>query len=282
LNVGQVLVLQFDSEGVLAYARARRGNSVYAAVRVPTYKIKCEIDELDSVSQRAWQAHEEFIAAAASSKRNSPWKDSFSEGALKYIEKILDVKLPRPSYLGNARSRRPSPGPEGRIIAEPIALQDQLQDIREIEQDKTLEESEREILILARRGQGQYRKELIELWERCAVTKCGPAEILRASHIKPWKMCSSHEERLDKFNGLLLTPNLDALFDRALISFDKQGHILISNRFPKKYCANLMISKKMKIRMLPEHERYLRHHRMRFAKLESGRQIDQPTPKESP
>jgi hypothetical protein len=394
LNVGQVLVLQFDSKSLLAHARARRGKSLFAAVRVPSYAINSKIDDLTAVSQKDWQAHEEFILAAAESKRYSPWKDSLSEGALSYIEKVLDIKIPRPSNLkGQRRSRRfsKSEGPrlhilqggitngdkawlekaarqnlrrptwtvpksvqigdqaiihvsgEGffatarvvsrpkprrhwknrygasidtvklltsplslesvkaklpefswakyprsihtvlpelakklqNIIAEHIAFEDQLQDIREIELDGTLDESERETQILARRGQGQYRKQLIELWSGCAVTKCGPTEILRASHIKPWKMCSSHEERLDKFNGLLLTPNLDALFDRALVSFDKQGRILISSRFPKKYWANLMISKKMKFAILPEHERYLRHHRMRFEELENGRQVNQ-------
>jgi hypothetical protein len=62
---------------------------------------------------------------------------------------------------------------------------------------------------------------------------------------------------------------------QALVSFDKQGRILISSRFPKKYWANLMISKKMKFAILPEHERYLRHHRMRFEELENGRQVNQ-------
>jgi hypothetical protein len=153
LNVGQVLVLQFAAGGLLAYARARRGKSMFAAVRVPSYAIDCESEEIDSVSPKDWQAHEEFISAAAESKRNSPWKDSLSEGALKYIEQVLDIKLPRPSYLNGKKRLRASllssKGPrlhalqggiENGDIAERIALQDQSQDIREIELDKTLRE----------------------------------------------------------------------------------------------------------------------------------------------
>ena len=33
-------------------------------------------------------------------------------------------------------------------------------------------------------------------------------------------------ERLDVFNGFLLSANLDALFDRFLISFDEQGALV--------------------------------------------------------
>jgi hypothetical protein len=98
LNVGQVLVLQFDSEHFLAYERIPRGRSVYAAVRVPSRSIRERLDEVDT-SRKAWIAHERFIVAAADAKKVSPWQKSFSEGALKYLESILHVPLPRPAYF---------------------------------------------------------------------------------------------------------------------------------------------------------------------------------------
>jgi predicted restriction endonuclease len=52
-------------------------------------------------------------------------------------------------------------------------------------------------------------------------------DILRASHIKPWKI-SNNEERLDPANGLLLSANFDALFDAGLVTFDDSGHMLVS------------------------------------------------------
>ena len=55
-------------------------------------------------------------------------------------------------------------------------------------------------------------------------------EVLRASHAKPWSMCITDEERLDVFNGFLLSANLDALFDKCLITFDDQGKIVIASR----------------------------------------------------
>lgn len=76
--------------------------------------------------------------------------------------------------------------------------------------------------ILARVGQGEYREKLEELWNSaCAVTGCNIREVLRASHAKPWKDCKDKDEkqRLDGHNGLLLSANYDALFDKGLISF---------------------------------------------------------------
>jgi hypothetical protein len=40
-------------------------------------------------------------------------------------------------------------------------------------------------------------------------------------------------ERLSKFNGILLSANLDALFDKHLISFKDDGTVMVSPRFPK-------------------------------------------------
>ena len=51
--------------------------------------------------------------------------------------------------------------------------------------------------------------------------------MLLASHIKPWRD-SNHQERLDKFNGLLLLANLDKAFDLGFISFDDSGKVPIS------------------------------------------------------
>jgi hypothetical protein len=64
--------------------------------------------------------------------------------------------------------------------------------------------TERSTLISARRGQGQYRKKLLRLWKGCAISGCTSESLLRASHLKPWRLCSN-AERLDPFNGLLFS-----------------------------------------------------------------------------
>jgi hypothetical protein len=52
-------------------------------------------------------------------------------------------------------------------------------------------------------------------------------DVLRASHIKPWKK-SSNDERLDPENGLLLLANIDILFEKGFVSFDDDGCMLVS------------------------------------------------------
>jgi putative restriction endonuclease len=96
-----------------------------------------------------------------------------------------------------------------------------------IEQDATVTKTERESLILARRGQGLFRRRVAANESRCRVTGVDRPEHLRASHCKPWRD-SSNPERLDGDNGLMLTPSIDHLFDRGFISFAGDGRLLIS------------------------------------------------------
>ena len=51
--------------------------------------------------------------------------------------------------------------------------------------------------------------------------------VLIASHIKPYK-ASNEQEEFDVNNGLLLSKNLDSLFDLGYITFDSIGNILPS------------------------------------------------------
>ena len=84
----------------------------------------------------------------------------------------------------------------------------------DIEDNRTIPETERQALILARRGQGQFRANVLTIERACRVTKVERPEHLIASHTKPWRY-SSNEERLDGENGFLLTPTIDHLFDKG-------------------------------------------------------------------
>jgi HNH endonuclease len=88
--------------------------------------------------------------------------------------------------------------------------------------------TERETIILSRRGQGIYRSRVEQIERCCRVTKVNELVHLRASHIKPWRHCEDHVEKLNGNNGLMLTPSIDHLFDRGFISFEDSGDIIIS------------------------------------------------------
>jgi putative restriction endonuclease len=96
-----------------------------------------------------------------------------------------------------------------------------------IEDREDLPETERESLIVARRGQGLFKDRVMRIETFCRVTKVANPVHLRASHCKPWRD-SSNEERLNGENGLLLTPSIDHLFDRGFISFEDAGRLIIS------------------------------------------------------
>ncbi|WP_265923005.1 HNH endonuclease [Cupriavidus nantongensis] len=99
---------------------------------------------------------------------------------------------------------------------------------------ETLDETVREAVIKARVGQGLFREQLIQRWNgKCSVTGLPKAtEFLIASHIRPWSLCDTASQRISPANGLLLTPNLDKLFDRGLISFDANFKMMISPTLP--------------------------------------------------
>jgi predicted restriction endonuclease len=116
-------------------------------------------------------------------------------------------------------------------------------------------------LILSRIGQGNFRNNLIKYWSTCSVTNFDKTGLLIASHIKPWKE-SNNIERLDAFNGLLLLPNYDKLFDRGYINFDSNGKIKIS-KFLNAVDKNILnINSEIKLRNLEkEHIKYLEYHK---------------------
>lgn len=87
-------------------------------------------------------------------------------------------------------------------------------------------ETEREALIRARRGQGVFRDNVSRIERACRITRVSNPAYLIASHIKPWRH-ASNTERLSAFNGLMLAPQADFLFDRGFITFS-DGRLLIS------------------------------------------------------
>lgn len=126
---------------------------------------------------------------------------------------------------------------------------------------ESLQQTTRESVIQSRIGQGQFRTMLVKYWQGCSVTGFEKIEVLRASHIKPWRY-SSNAERLDLYNGLLLLPNLDACFDLGLISFDDKGKIFISSELSKSILLQLGINTNMKLlRVEKRHKEFLRYHR---------------------
>ena len=80
-----------------------------------------------------------------------------------------------------------------------------------------------------------------------------------ASHIVPWRS-SNDKERLDKENGILLSPLYDALFDKHLISFQDDGKIIISKGIIDNELL-MLIDNNSKIDVTEGMKKYLGKHR---------------------
>jgi putative restriction endonuclease len=129
--------------------------------------------------------------------------------------------------------------------------------------------TEVERLVRQRVGQARFREAMLDYWGgACAVTGVAVPAVLRASHAKPWAECASDAERLDVFNGFLLSPNLDALFDQFLISFDETGQLLISRVLKIDALEQLAVHEGRRLRWIAaQHGPYLAFHRERFFRL---------------
>ena len=97
----------------------------------------------------------------------------------------------------------------------------------EIEAKKIEGDLEKIQMTKSRRGQGIFKANVRLIENHCRITGVSNIRHLRASHIKPWAV-SDNDEKLDGYNGLLLSPHVDHLFDRGFISFQDSGEILVS------------------------------------------------------
>jgi len=127
-------------------------------------------------------------------------------------------------------------------------------------------ETERSGLVTSRVGQGYYRQQIIEKWEgKCPVTNSNLLKILISSHIVPWSE-STNEERLDVENGILLSPTLDSLFDKNLISFEDTGEMILSKTLSLNDLKVLGVPNGVKIKVTEGMKKYLKKHREKLKK----------------
>lgn len=133
-------------------------------------------------------------------------------------------------------------------------------EIKAVENDNTIKMTEKDSIVKSRIGQGIFRKGLIEYWHGCAISQCPLTWMLIASHIKPWRD-ADNQERLDPYNGLLLLPNYDKLFDLGYISFNSKGKIMYSRLLDKFDRETIGLTNNLHLVKLEEqHLKYLKYH----------------------
>lgn len=84
--------------------------------------------------------------------------------------------------------------------------------------------------------------------------------VLIASHIKPYRNCKN-EEQFDKNNGLLLSKNMDLLFDNGYITFDEEGNVITSSKLNQDVAECVRRFKLDMIIYNAKRQEYMKYHR---------------------
>lgn len=124
------------------------------------------------------------------------------------------------------------------------------------------EESKKQEIRKARDGQGKYREQLLEQCRFCPFTMVADERLLIASHIKPWA-ASNDEEKTDPYNGYILSPLYDKLFDRGFVTFTEKKHLILSEFISPYTWKQLGLKNDIFIQALPMDEKrieYLKFH----------------------
>lgn len=140
-------------------------------------------------------------------------------------------------------------------------MQDEVEQIESDLSNYNFSIGEKESLVKTRIGQSMFKKLLLKKYDnKCCICNLANVELLVASHIKEWKNSSIYEKG-DINNGLLLCTLHDSLFDRHLISFDKEGKIIYSNKLSEEDKKIMNLNDKIHITLENDMEKYMQYHR---------------------
>lgn len=116
-------------------------------------------------------------------------------------------------------------------------------------------------LVRIRDGQVKYRQGVFNQFQCCPFTQIDDIRLLVASHIKPWAVCSKIEQT-DLFNGFMLSPLYDKLFDKGYITFEDDGRLIISAWLSPDNRKRIDFSYKVSdLHLTPQRRMYLDYHR---------------------
>ncbi len=125
LNVGQIVLLSLRAEEAHVYCLAplnlpkQSGISLdtewshFAAIAEPTECYRVDTNLLNTCPKALREAHFSLIRIAATRKPHSPFKGSFSDGILAYIEKEFKTSIDRPTYINPMALERTTSNTKG-------------------------------------------------------------------------------------------------------------------------------------------------------------------------
>lgn len=97
-------------------------------------------------------------------------------------------------------------------------------------------------------NQGKYRNFLIREFKKCPIRGVENKDLLIASHIVDFSDCEEEADKSNPYNGILLSPDVDKLFDKKYISFSSiNGSLLFKDDEAEKLARELLISEKANV-----------------------------------
>lgn len=93
--------------------------------------------------------------------------------------------------------------------------------------------------------------------------------LLIASHIKPWA-ASTPKEKIDPYNGYILSPLFDKLFDRGFITFTDNRHVILSDFISPFTWKQIGLKNDVFIKALPMDENRIKYLEFHHSSLFKG------------
>ena len=187
----------------------------------------------DEIIEEVWQSS---APSAIAGRRRAKAFSIAAHGEKGALYKAVEERLEAVSALVGVPQYKSSEPAISRLVDTYLNILIYLEASDELESEyimsvinsRTIASTDKFKTITGRVGQASFRDKLEKLWGgRCSVSAA--TVLLNASHIKPWDVATD-AERLDPFNGLLLSPTYDKAFDRGLITFEDSGRMLISSK----------------------------------------------------
>ena len=142
-----------------------------------------------------------------------------------------------------------------------VPPKDENAEVDEINMRTDIGPTQKTQMINSRRGQGVFKAQVRQIERACRITQVTNPRHLIASHIKPWRK-SNDAEKISGYNGLLLAPHIDHLFDKGFISFESNGNLILSSQLDNSILKKWSIDKGVNVgRFKNEQQQFLEYHR---------------------
>ena len=255
---------------LVKYALVILGFANDAALISRTLRVQMHEGNIKNVSIEDVSINIEGTRTGANSKKINDYIKTFAKG---YVQKELQSFLFAPVVISGDVSNNNDHVAEDLAslkIEKIIKEADETEYLSKYKQDQFIE---RKVKARNQNIQRAFKNSLLNNnVHRCPICGFEYTDFLIASHIKPYSQCDDTYDAINNYNGLLMCPNHDKLFEGAkLMTIDaKTGVIILSDKVRNSpdfgHLHNKTIDKSL---IECERRHYLAWHNAEFAKQNS-------------